>query len=170
MRTRTMGGWISALALGLAGCSSGNGMSAMERDVGVLDRHLGEIRAETAAHDATVFSASNLDAVRNEETRHGDVLAGHEGMMNDTLAHMDSCHDGMGNSPDTGPMVGAMAQIGEERLEHMAVMGSSGNMGAAIGEEADHQGAMDAMLDALETMQNGMMSGAGEYDCAGGMM
>lgn len=167
---RTMGGWIAGLALGLAGCSSGNGTHGMERDVGALDRHLAEIRTETEAHDAAISAASDLDAVADEETRHHGVFGGHTDLMNDTLEHMDTCDDGMGNPPDTGPMHDGMEQMGEEGFDHIALMGSAGNMGDAMGEEAEHQAAMDTMLDAMETMQDGMMNGAGWYDCDGGMM
>ena len=47
---RTMG-WIGGLALGLAGCSSGDNMRGMERDVASLDAHVEEIRTETEAHE-----------------------------------------------------------------------------------------------------------------------
>ena len=166
---RTMG-WIGGLALGLAGCSSGDNMRGMERDVASLDAHVEEIRTETEAHEVAVAAASDLDAVMGEETHHNGVLESHAGLMNDTLEHMGTCNDGMGNPPDTAPMLDGMEQMREERVEHMALMGSSGNMSDAMGEEEDHQLAMDAMLDAMGTMQGGMMDGAGGYSCSEEMM
>lgn len=161
--------WIGGLTLALAGCGDRERARSMRGELEALDRHVAEVRVEVDVHASAIGAVASLESAMAEETRHHGAIHSHTDSMEMVMGDMGSCHDGMGDPPDTMPMHESMEDMLEECDDHLAVMGSAGNMGEVGTEEQWHQSVMGAMLDSMESLMGSMMDHAGDYDCSGGM-
>lgn len=167
------GGWTLAAFLVLVpwipGCGHrGEDESPLRPRLEVLDRQVRDVIVETEAHGKEVLGSYDPAYIRDREWTHAGYAGKCANEMQDTLAGIEHCSDGMGGPPNDFGFGGMLEAMEAEILRHMDEMGRMDEIGAMHDEERRHQHRMGEILDGMVEACAGMMWGAGWYSCPGG--